>query len=373
MKNLLLILFSLFLSSSLYAQELIYWGNPSFEAKPRMGELDDPGLKGWTSCNPPEETGMDIHPSPDPDRPFFGVDTRPFHGKTYIGMVARDNGSWESVCQRLSRPLKRGKVYQFSIYLCQSDKLVSFSRRTMREVLFDKPIVLRVYGSSVECGSEQLLAETEAVDHTEWLRYIIDFEATENWNYITLEAFYKTPVMYEYNGNILLDNCSPIVEVDSLGAPFVSTFDEATKDGLALPKVKEMCKNCAENNISTFDNGEPLKHVSFLNNIIRFNENIDAVGLQKFVVSTPFNELTLAIRSYENLGAKETVKVIKELTRIYLKNKNDERLTEKESSFFENGDALFREALEKESINTLMEEYVDRNLKELEEELEFCY
>ncbi len=199
-------------------KDIIYLVNPSFEDFPHVGQKGGLPISGWYDCGRelfPSETPPDVQPSLDPAFPFFGVTTRPYDGRTYLGLVVRDNDSWESISQRLSSPLVAGKCYDFSIYLCRSETYMSATSSNDQTILpFTTPIQLRVWGGSTYCNKMELLHSTSSVSNTTWAKYQMRFEPKQNINYIMLEAFYKTPVLFPYNGNILLDNASSIVEVN---------------------------------------------------------------------------------------------------------------------------------------------------------------
>ncbi|WP_235297264.1 OmpA family protein [Portibacter marinus] len=210
-----------FLLLGVYAngqQEVIYLKNPSFEGVPRAGATSYEGISaaGWIDCGGirfPDETPPDIHPGN-----FFRVKKAPQDGKTYIGLVARDNESWESVSQLLSEPMKANQCYEFDLYMARSDNYVNrmfdietFSSDEIKSQ--SEALVLRVYGGLRPCEKKQLLAESELVSNTDWKNFKFNFEANSNLYYITFEAFYKTPVLLPYNGNLLIDNISPIRQI----------------------------------------------------------------------------------------------------------------------------------------------------------------
>ena len=144
-------------------------------------------------------------------------------------MVVRDNDTWEMVSQRLSGPLKGGNCYEFSLYLCRSELYVSQSRVNFQEANYTTPAKLRIWGGSSYCNKRELLAETSAIINTRWLKYDFKFKPKETHNYIVLEAFYNTPVLFPYNGNVLVDNASPIVPVpceDEILEPVVLVPDK---------------------------------------------------------------------------------------------------------------------------------------------------
>ena len=113
MRSVILVIF-LFSAMGTNAQfDTISLRNPSFEDTPRQGgyyntkrQAQNNNIKGWFDCgiyNFEEETAPDIHPSN-----FWSNTKQPSHGRTYLGMVTRDNDSWESVSQELRSPMKAG-------------------------------------------------------------------------------------------------------------------------------------------------------------------------------------------------------------------------------------------------------------------------
>jgi len=76
-----------------------------------------------------------------------------------------------------------------------------------------KPIKLRIYGGNGQCEKDELLAETSLIKNSKWLIYSLIINPDEDYRDITLEAFYKTPTLFPYNGNILVDDLSPIIEI----------------------------------------------------------------------------------------------------------------------------------------------------------------
>ncbi len=184
--------------------------NPSFEDTPAEGTPPS----GWLDCGFENESAPDVHPDF-----IYRVTKEPYHGNSYLGMVTRDNETWERVSQRLSAPLEAGKCYEFSIYLARSAVYISKSAKARNtehrdvDVNYTTPIKLRIWGGVGPCARTQLLAESNIIKNTRWLRFDFRFNPDYTLSYITLEAFYNTPVLFPYNGNILLDNASAIVEV----------------------------------------------------------------------------------------------------------------------------------------------------------------
>ena len=111
------------LSNHLEAQKnIINLNNPSFEDRPRIGRNDRMAPDGWYDCGAYGESAPDIQPSPNPKELFFAVTTPAQDGNTYMGMVVRQNETWEGVAQRLTRVIEGGKCYTFSLNLAPNFK-----------------------------------------------------------------------------------------------------------------------------------------------------------------------------------------------------------------------------------------------------------
>ncbi len=164
---------------------------------------------GWEDCGFPNETPPDIQPSN-----AFDVTRPSYHGRTYLGMVVRDNDTWERVSQRLIAPMEANVCYEFSLFLCRSPIYLSPTHRdSTRKVPFVKPVKIRIWGGNNYCDRAQVLAESPLVKNTDWQKYNFKLEPQKRFAFIMIEAFYKTPVLLPYNGNVLIDNASNLVPV----------------------------------------------------------------------------------------------------------------------------------------------------------------
>jgi outer membrane protein OmpA-like peptidoglycan-associated protein len=197
-----LVLFFLFFGVQTAVGQTITLRNPSFEDIAQHSTTPS----GWYDCGQAEESPPDVQPG------FFEVLKPAADKKTYLGLVTRDNDTWEGVGQRLSVPMQAGKCYSFSLSLCRSEKYISISKTTRVEENFSKPIRVRVWGGTSYCSKKQKLAETGAISHTAWKSYSFKLKPTQNYSYIFLEAFYE-PTILPYNGNVLIDNCSNLEEI----------------------------------------------------------------------------------------------------------------------------------------------------------------
>ncbi|MCR9287153.1 MAG: OmpA family protein [Bacteroidetes bacterium] len=186
-------------------EEPILLENASFEDMPRHSRQP----RNWYDCGFPNESPPDTQPGQ------FDVTQLAIDGDSYMGLVVRENDTWEMVAQRLSAPLEGDKCYEFSIFLSRSELYLSPTKDdTLAMKNHTTPVKIRIWGGSGYCSKSELLAESSLVINTRWLEYNFKFEPKSTHMYILFEAFYKTPTLFPYNGNILIDNASPIFPVD---------------------------------------------------------------------------------------------------------------------------------------------------------------
>lgn len=182
--------------------------NGSFEDIPRSGGNINIDIKGWYDCGLlrfSQETPPDIHPGG-----FWNNEIGAYEGKTYLGMVVRDNDTYEGVAQRLTNPLQAGKCYTMTVALAKSPQYLSRSRLTEQEQNYTRPAVLRLWGGTGFCNDRELLAESPPVDNNQWKLYEFTFKPRSDYRYLLAEAYYKVPVILPYNGHILIDRLSNI-------------------------------------------------------------------------------------------------------------------------------------------------------------------
>lgn len=224
--------------------------NPSFlDIAHAGGDQFNRGPRGWQDCGAPGETPPDVQPNPRVafgEKPYFNVTLPAQDGPTYMGMVVRDNDTQEAVSQRLSTPIEGGKCYEMSLQLARSETYLSQARSrdgsgSVEMVDFTKPIKIRIYGGNGYCRKTELLGETGLVKNTKWEEYQLRFEPTTNHSFILIQAFYKTPTLFPYNGNVLVDNLSDIVPVpcDKPSEPLAAVVEKPKKEKVNKPKEKE--------------------------------------------------------------------------------------------------------------------------------------
>jgi hypothetical protein len=204
MKNLLFIL--LFNTTFTFAQtDTIRLENPGFEGNPIRGGERGWSITGWADCgsiNFPYETSPDIHP-----QEFWGVRKLAKEGKTYLGLVVRDNETYEGVGQKLPSPLLANQSYEMTLWLAQSGKYISRTRSTGREQNYKSPSFLIMASIDKKCEVKDILYQSPVVDHTEWKQYIIKMSPINDVTHIMFMVFSNEE---KPNGHILLDGLSDI-------------------------------------------------------------------------------------------------------------------------------------------------------------------
>ncbi len=211
----------------------IFLDNPSFEGPPR-GSLTP---AGWFDCGFPGETPPDTHPSG-----AFEVTTQSYNGNSYLGLVTRGNDTWEAIGQMLNTSLEMGQCYEFEMKLARSSRYWSASKWSQSYDDYIGSCVVRIWGGNSYCDKKELLDETGTIQHTEWKNYKFKFKPRRNFKFILIEVFYKTPTLFAYNGNVLLDNCSAIIscgeefpEDPEISEPIAENINVPPKD----PKVTD--------------------------------------------------------------------------------------------------------------------------------------
>ena len=180
--------------------------NPSFEQLNNQSEAI-----GWGSYDFDKETPLNIQPG------LFGCKLFAQQGKTYMGMIARDNGTYESIRQVLTKPLKAGVCYRMSVFLAKSSTYESLSRTTGMAANYIRPLKLTVWGTEAKTRDilplpDDWLTETLPIHNDQWRKYTFYIQPPKD---VYVLVFTVNHVVDKpYNGNLLIDNISPVVPVN---------------------------------------------------------------------------------------------------------------------------------------------------------------
>ncbi len=201
----LLCFFICFSIENTRGQNPIKLKNASFEAdRPSCCSLPSE----WVDLGVEDQTPPDIQPG------FFQVLMQAQNGLNYIGLVVRENNTWEGLGQRLSDVLKKDSSYTFSLWLSRSNVYKSATRLSTELSNFNSPTILKIWGYNTKNKQEELLAESLPVSHSKWVRYEFVLNPTlTDYNELDLMAYYA-PGYEKTNGNLLIDDCSSIVKIE---------------------------------------------------------------------------------------------------------------------------------------------------------------
>ncbi|MEM0994221.1 MAG: hypothetical protein AAGI49_14370 [Bacteroidota bacterium] len=206
--TILLVLFQLLcLSVQAQQQNILLLDNPSFEgvAQPEYAP------PGWFDCGFEEEYVNMMYAGYSD---FAGVQQKAAMGSTYIGLVVRDNNTWEGVGQSLFRPLQVGNCYEFHLRLSKSTTFYSRDRAGERQA-YHAPAKVKIWGGSTTCERSELLAETTAIQHNDWQNYTFVLNPQSgSVTHIRIESYHLEDSLLAYNGHVLIDHASFLVEVD---------------------------------------------------------------------------------------------------------------------------------------------------------------
>jgi hypothetical protein len=232
MKRSLSLAFLLYAILNLPAQtQAIHFSNSSFEGTPHLSIVPD----RWHNCGFEDETPPDILPVPPVGD--FNVAKTAKDGQTFLGMVVRDNGTWESISQSLRQPMTKGQCYKLNFYAARSPIYNSLSRKTGEIVNYETPVILCFYGGFGPCDHRELLAETDLIINKGWILYELSIVPNDSYNSFIIEAHYDPSRSDWYNGNVLLDGLYPLKTCDStVKSPAKTEFSER----ITLPSDTEI-------------------------------------------------------------------------------------------------------------------------------------
>ena len=165
--------------------------NASFEGKPKDAKMP----AHWSSCK--AGSTPDILPG------FWDVNLAPSDGQSYMGLITREDKTYESIGQRI-QTLKKSNCYAFSVDLAHSNAYAGYNL----------PVRFRVWGGKEHCAKDQLIGEVGIIGHEDWKTYDFSFTAKKDINFIIIEAYYVKGMLYDYRGNVLVDKMTPFLNCD---------------------------------------------------------------------------------------------------------------------------------------------------------------
>ena len=191
--------------------------NGSFESKPRIGQYVSESqelysyylMNNWMDCGSlefPETSQADIHGSATN---YWSTGLNPQHGQSFLGLVTRSDGTYESVGQKLASPLQKDSIYQFSIHLALATTYLSHTQKnTFEKSNFDTPSIFRLLGGNFKCKPNSILAISKPIYNQDWLKYTFTFTPPVDLDYLFLQVHFDQESSFESNGNLMLDNAT---------------------------------------------------------------------------------------------------------------------------------------------------------------------
>lgn len=352
MMRIYLIIFTLSSNVFLFGQTEIQLNNPSFEDLAAHSATPE----GWFNCGTRGYSPSDIHSG---FSDFFSVHHPSHHDATYVGMVVREDDSWEAIGQVLETPLRRNVQYQFSIHLALAKDYISLSKATHFEENFNKSTVLRIWGGNMSCQKGQLLAESVPIDHNDWQEYTFEITPEKDWKYLILEAFFIDETGMAYNGNLLMDNCSTFFPYGKIELAKIMDYKALSNDELFDYIIQCKADDANLTDTSVLD----IIYDSWL-----FEQTAYEIGMRNLVTSID----SVQQQHYFNIYEKFDLSSLNDLMQktIILHDKNSNILNE--VRFLKNCEELFRNTLITEKINDKRLNYIRLHREEIIELLKEC-
>lgn len=166
--------------------------------------ITNPGFEGPDGVEViPEDwfAGCGVMNTPDTQPGWWNVENVPQEGNSYISLLFKEDGTTESVYQKLPTPLQADACYIIEIQLAQA---CQDSLSDLFPYDLNHPGDLIIRGSATYgCNNGQVLASFEQISNCNWKTYYAIFQADSTINYIYVE-FSKGTSLYQ-NGSVLID------------------------------------------------------------------------------------------------------------------------------------------------------------------------
>ncbi|OMP78866.1 gliding motility-associated C-terminal domain-containing protein [[Flexibacter] sp. ATCC 35208] len=165
--------------------------------------------------------------SPDTQPGFLGVDRTASDGETYVG--AMHGSAWdETYGQKLSTPLKAGRIYMFSFD-------IAFPPFYYTKICFGS---LGIYGGSGINSKEDTLWTSGEFYNTDWQRKVVTIRPKIDCEYLLFSPYLAGNCDSENYSAVLLDNLSATIKEVPQIEVSVSNACKNSSNGWAAVKVK---------------------------------------------------------------------------------------------------------------------------------------
>lgn len=192
-----------------------FLSNTSFETK-TIGQSTNKNktiMLAWNDCGiylQSKESPFDIHPKST--GAWANNQFSPSDGESYIGLVARENGTRESISQPLLKKLDIDKTYSFNIDITSLDKNFANHRSQNPEFLFDQNLEIQIWLSTDPCKQDQLIYSKKIDYRNEWKTHHVSFKPNKTHTHLMITC---NPIGHfeKVLGNIMIDNIHDFQEI----------------------------------------------------------------------------------------------------------------------------------------------------------------
>ena len=358
-----------FLTFTLSAQFTIPITNGSFEDSP-YGPGETPG--GWTDCGFPNQSPPDIHHN---EEQFWGVDGKAQDGRQYLGLMVRNNNTWEAIGQELNEPMIAERLHFLHFYVRNSKTMYSTTDGDGSDFDFSNPAILYFWGTNDPCQQGELLTATVPLNFTEWTRIDLVFRPSTNYRYFYFEVFYKNKTEKPYNGNVLLDAVSNIsVLADTARYSAVCAADELIaiydKQTINAEKIEMIAEKFANKLIAVnYFYPAQYPYITTLLTLNAFDKKVKEKGMRQYILTENKQNIMLILKALETAGALEERELLINGVRTYMANANGTTTKEEIEAF----QLLDEKYLILEELATRKAEYLLNNQAAFFVEFGYCY
>ena len=170
--------------------------NPSFETDNHQSAATP---SGWYDCGNPHEALTDI-------QPVWDIYLAAAEGNNFLSLVVRDNNTTQAIGQELSQPLEKDSFYVLTLSVARTLVMTLPDARSAEKRSYATPATLKIWGGNGPCDKEELLATSTVISNTDWREIQLRLKPAVVTTHIIIEAYHKTPILFPYNGNVLIDN-----------------------------------------------------------------------------------------------------------------------------------------------------------------------
>ncbi|MBP6183827.1 MAG: hypothetical protein KA479_02735 [Saprospiraceae bacterium] len=128
----------------------------------------------------------------------WSISKLPKEGKSYVGLIIREDGTKEGIVQKLDHQLEAGQCYYLSLALAHLPDYAGFKL----------PGSIRLKGRLGNNGKVFDLAMSPLITHEQWVYYTLEFTPSSTVDQVIIQASYAPGVTKPYRGNILIDHLS---------------------------------------------------------------------------------------------------------------------------------------------------------------------